>query len=149
MKKALIYILLATLATFTSCENKMPKNGDLDGLWQLMEISDNGKVENVKDSSIYCSFQLKLFMLGSEKDGPRAYFGYFTRTGNMIRFYNFTYRSNYTDQSNEDVLMTEKDIDVIKPWGFYSTDCTYELKVLTDSYLVLNKDKTTITYRKL
>lgn len=147
MKIRIYSILLFTLAMFTACD-KLPENGDLDGMWQLMEISEGGTVKNIKDSNIYCSFQLKLFMLGSKKDGSRAYFGYFEHKGNAIRFYNFTFRSNYSEESNEDKLMTEKDIDVIRPWGFYSTDCTFEVKELTSSRLVITKDKTTITYRK-
>lgn len=148
MKKVISSIFFAFLIVFTACD-KMPANGDLDGIWQLMEISDDKSVKDMKDSRMYCSFQLKLFMLGSEKLGPRAYFGYFEHTGSTIRFHHFTFRSDYTEDSNMDKLMTDADIDVISPWGFYSTDCTFDVKELNSSRLVLSKGKTTITYRKL
>jgi hypothetical protein len=148
MKKVIFSIFILSLTLLTACD-KLPANGDLDGLWQLMEIREGNSRKDMKDSRMYCSFQLKLFMLGSEKAGARAYFGYFERTGSTIRFHHFTFRSDYTEDSNMDKLMTDADIDVIKPWGFYSTDCTFEVKELSSSRLVLSKDNTTIIYRKL
>lgn len=147
--KTILYKITACLCLlFISCD-KMPENGDLDGLWQLMEISDNGNVRNTKADRLYCSFQLKLFMLGDPTE-PRHYFGYFANNGNTIRFHNFTYRSNYSqDNQSEDKLMNDdEDLQTIAPWGFYSTDCTYSIE-LSSKILILRHDNLTITYRKI
>ena len=148
MKTLLNISLLVLLLLLTSCD-KVPINGDLDGLWQLMSIQQGDDVRDTKADRLYCSFQLHLFMLG-EDSGPREYFGRFEHEGNTIRFYSFTYRSKYTEESNYDQLMTDDaDLAVIAPWGFYSTDCTFDVVTLNSSTLVLRSGNTTITYRKM
>lgn len=150
MKRLATSILLAALTLFSlSTCDKLPENGDLDGLWQLMEINSGGTITDTKSDRMYCSFQLHLFMLGSQQAGPRAYFGYFEHKGSTIRFHQFTFRSDYTEDSNEDRLMTDDDLNAILPWGFTSTDCTFTVKELTGKKLVISQGETTITYRKL
>ncbi len=150
MNRLAKHILLALVALFqfSACD-KLPANGDLDGLWQLMEIENAGTVTDMKSNRMYCSFQLHLFMLGSAKDGPRAYFGYFEHKNGTIRFHQFTFRSDYSGTPSEDKLMTDDDLSVIQPWGFTSTDCTFTVKKLTGSALVLDNGTETVTYRKL
>ncbi len=147
LARKILFFTITLLAT-TGCD-KLPANGDLDGLWQLMEIDTGGTVTDTKSDRLYCSFQLHLFMLGSQQAGPRAYFGYFEHKGSTIRFHRFTFRSDYTEDSNEDRLMTDDDLSVIQPWGFTSTDCTFTVKELTGKRLVISQGETTITYRKL
>jgi len=148
MRTTITAMLAAVMTLLCTCD-KMPANGDLDGMWQLMEINDGTTAKDMKGSRMYCSFQLKMFMLGSEKVGPRAYFGYFEHKEGKMRFHTFTFRSDYSDAASEDRLMTDSDLDTISPWGFYSTDCTFDVRELTSTRLVLVKDNTTITYRKL
>lgn len=149
MKKAKIFILSFLCIFFAACD-KLPENGDLDGLWQLMEISNAGINKDTKDQRLYCSFQLKLFMLGGNGEGSRAFFGRFERNDKTLRFYSFTFRSDYsaTNQST-DKLMTEEDLPVISPWGFYSTDCTFDVVKLDNDQLVLEHEGLVLRYRKI
>lgn len=143
-----IFLAIMAVLTFSACD-KLPANGDLDGLWQLMKIEADGITSDKKDSRMYCSFQLHLFMLGSQQDGPRAYFGYFEHQNGTIRFHHFTFRSDYSENSSEDKLMTDDDVSTISPWGFKSTDCTFKVTELNGKQLVISDGDTTITYRKL
>jgi len=147
-KHILTYILVAIVFMLTGCD-KLPINGDLDGLWQLMEIKQGDDIKEVKTDRLYCSFQLHMFMLGDDGH-PRGYFGNFEHEGNTMRFYNFTYRSDYTQESNYDKFMSyDKDKSVISPWGFYSTDCTFDVVKLNSSELILQHENLIIKYRKL
>lgn len=60
--KKIIYILILFVATLTitSCD-KWDCNGDLDGMWQLIEWRDNeNNVKATKDDMIFYSFQLQM-----------------------------------------------------------------------------------------
>lgn len=149
MKHRVCSIIIIFLTFLLSGCDKLPANGYLDGLWQITSIEQGGVKTEMKSKKLYCSFQLKLFMLGTWSF-PRQFFGYFERNGDTIRFYSFTYRSDYIIGGKGDELMTdEKDLDVIAPWGFYSTDCMYNISTLNSSELILEHGSTKITYRKL
>ena len=49
--------------------DKVPMNGNLDGMWQLMAIQYNttGSVSDVKISRLYYSFQLHLVELNNNE----------------------------------------------------------------------------------
>lgn len=145
--RALPLIILFLSVLLSGCD-KLPANGDLDGLWQLMSVQQGGKTVDKKAERLYCSFQLKLFMLGDDSH-PRNYFGYFEHSNGTLRFHTFTYRSDYVEGGKTDELMTdEKDIEVIAPWGFYSTDCVFSVVKLNSSELILEHGDTKIVYRK-
>src|SRR3712207_6070278 len=74
MKRIIPYIIITATLLFSACD-KVPENGLLDGLWQLMEIEDEGTRKDISQEHLYCSFQLKLFMLGDRVKNSRAYFG--------------------------------------------------------------------------
>lgn len=145
--KKILFILFAIQFLFGSCD-KWPENGDLDGMWQLMEFSHDGTKSDMKAERLFCSFQLKVFMLGSKTAGGRAYFGYFEHTDDMIRFHHFTFRSQYTEDANVDELMTDDDIDKIRPWGFYSIDSRYKIEELTGNSMILIHEQDTLKWRK-
>lgn len=131
--------------------DKWPTNGDIDGMWQVMEISREDKIEDVKDMKLYCSFQLRLFCLGDIQKTQRI-FGYTEYGSNTIRFHTFTYRSEYTEDNNVDVLLEDNnpnDLETIQKWGFNSTDCTFKIEELNSSRMVLSNNGTKITYRKI
>jgi hypothetical protein len=64
-----IYLLLSTVF---SCD-KLPMNGDLDGMWQLMSVEMDGEVSDVKSRKRYWSFQLHLVQF-SRGDNTNRYF---------------------------------------------------------------------------
>lgn len=143
-----IPIIAFLFAILLSGCDKLPANGDLDGMWQLMSIQQGNTIKEMKAERLYCSFQLKLFMLGDKKD-PRHYFGYFEHNDNTLHFHTFTFRSEYVEGGKIDELMKdEKDLAVIAPWGFYSTDCIYNVVKLNSSELILEHNDIKIVYRK-
>lgn len=146
-RRALPLIILLLSVLFSGCD-KLPENGDLDGLWQLMSIQNGGTTTDMKAKRMYCSFQLKLFMLGNDAY-PRHFFGYFEHKGSTMRFHHFTFRSDYVEGGKIDELMTdETGLKHIAPWGFYSTDCTFNVVKLNSSELILEHGDTKIVYRK-
>ncbi len=44
----------------------MPANGDLDGMWQIVEIEHDGQTRNAQAEQVYMSIQLRLFQLSAE-----------------------------------------------------------------------------------
>lgn len=150
MKTNKIYNIIAIIlmSLITSCD-KVPANGDLDGLWQLMEIKQGEQAVDKKGDRLYCSFQLSLFMLGHDGGKARQYFGRFERNGGTLRFYDFTYRAAYTDESNLDQIMTDEDLPYISPWGFFAIDCPFEIVTLNSQALVIKHGDTVISYRKM
>lgn len=148
MRKSILIIFALITTIFASCD-KVPINGALDGQWQIMEMEENGTTTSMKDKSLYCAFQLHVCMFGSKKEGVRKYFCKFEHTGNKMRFYTFTHRSAYTEEENIDKLITEEELGIILPWGFYSTDCTFDVIELNNSTMILSANGKKITYRKL
>lgn len=54
-------LLLFLLTALTGCEKKWDQNGDLDGMWQLLEWRDKaGTVKATKEDMIFYSFQLQM-----------------------------------------------------------------------------------------
>lgn len=151
MKLNKIYnaITIVLIAIVIAGCDKVPVNGDLDGLWQLMEIKQGEQTIDKKADRLYCSFQLSLFMLGRDGGKSRLYFGRFERDGGTLHFYDFTFRAAYTEESTLDRLMTDEDIPTIAPWGFYAIDCPFEIVTLNSQALVIKHGDTVITYRKM
>lgn len=146
MKNYIIATFLIFTIFLSGCD-KWPTNGNLDGMWQLVEIhTDKGK-NDVRSEKRYCSFQLRLFCLGDNLITQRI-FGYFEHNGNTIRFHTFTFRSAYTEDNNIDKLLTDDDIATIKPWGFNSTDCVLDIVELSNNTMILATNDTILTYRK-
>ena len=66
MKKHIAYIISAAVILFSavSCD-KLPENGKLDGMWQIMSVnyahgSEYDSLVDIKSQKVYLSFQLKL-----------------------------------------------------------------------------------------
>lgn len=148
MKIKVLLLCILSCILYSSCD-KVPINGALDGQWQLMERVENNDTTNLKDQHLYCAFQLKLCMFGSKSVGVRNYFCYFEHNGNQMRFHTFTHRSSYTEDDNIDILITDKEKEIIHPWGFYSTDCTFMVEELNNKRMTLSANGIKLTYRKL
>lgn len=144
MKKYIIPILLA-LFTFLSCD-KMPANGDLDGMWKIMEIEHDGTVRNTEDEHLYMSIQLGLFELYTPP--MHSVFGYFDHKDNTIRFYQFSHNSSNESESDDNYPYSESEISWLSQWGHYSLDETFNIEKLTRNELILKSDSTRIKYIK-
>ena len=143
--KKLIYILIMC-TTLIACD-KMPANGDLDGMWQLVEITHDGTIRNVQQDQIYMSIQLKLFMLG-RKENSREYYGYFEHKDGYIHFWQFSYASTNESESDNNFPIQEANKSLIERWGYYSLDEKFKVIQLTSNKLILENDNARIKYIK-
>jgi len=143
--KFLLYILIMCTALF-SCD-KMPANGDLDGMWQIMEIEEGGKTTDMKLEQVYMSIQLKLFQLGDKLNG-RRYYGYFERTGDTMHFWQFSYASLNESAADDNTPIKEENVSLIHPYGFRTIDERFTIEKLTKDLLILRNDSVRIRYIK-
>ena len=134
-------------ALCASCENKWPRNGDLDGQWQLLSIEHDGTTIDVKPYGRYLSFQLDLFQLSTNNDRQR-YYGYFDHTGGQITFRQFSDMAENDLATQDNLPLTEADLDRLHPWGHYRLNETFRVERLNAQEMQLRSDSARITYRK-
>lgn len=133
MKKLFIISIVLLLA---ACD-KVPMNGNLDGMWQLMAIQDNvtSNVSEVKDSRLYYSFQLHLVQLNNGE----AY-AHFSHRNDSIVMYDWC-KGNL----NNDKIT---DVTVLNKYGLYELRDSFRVEVLTHDKMQLFSRKATLSFRK-
>lgn len=133
------FLLLLTLIlglTLTSCD-KRDINGDLDGMWQIMEVQhtlDDGTETSMVPDHKYLCFQFHVCQL-------RSQFGQVEPTANLI------YTGDTVTIDFPEALFGDR-LPRINLWGIYSFKTTYEVVTLTKSTLVLQSADTRLTCRK-
>lgn len=134
--KKLYLIILSILFIVTACD-KVPMNGNLDGMWQLMAIQNNGtsNVSDVKGSRLYYSFQLHLVQLNSGD----AY-AHFSHLNDSIVMYDWC-KGNL----NNDKIT---DPTVLNKFGLYELRDSFRVEVLTHDKMQLRSRKATLNFRK-
>ena len=153
MKKIypLIVCALLLLPLCGSCD-KVPMNGDLDGMWQLMSIEKGGQVTNVKSTKHYMSFQLHLVQFdGTNKNGDfqaRLYYAHFKHTGDSLFIYDLAHHSENATEADNNVWFTEQDLPLVEAWGMYSLDNRFRVVRLNSDAMVLRRNDLVLTYRK-
>lgn len=149
LRPALCRSLLLTvlLALLTACENKWPRNGYLDGQWQLLSIEHDGIVTDVKDQQLYLSFQLELFQLNPLGNLYR-YYGYFDRTGDHIIFRQFSEIAERDIKTDDNLPVKPEDQHLLRQWGYYTPYETFFIESLDANNMVLRSDSARIVYRK-
>ncbi|MDE7378130.1 MAG: lipocalin-like domain-containing protein [Paraprevotella sp.] len=159
--------LLSTLAIFilivTNACDKLPKNGDLEGNWQLAEMtsadSDNQPItEDVKHKKIFWVFQQDLlciryynkayFPFDANKEvheQPQDYSEFFGR---------FNHQSNTLDIPQlyvHDTRSTDKPLNtnsrLLKESGIIGNRETFRIEVLNKEQLILSSDKVRLVFR--
>ncbi|NLI35949.1 MAG: lipocalin family protein [Bacteroidales bacterium] len=133
MKKLFIISIVLIL---TACD-KVPINGNLDGMWQLMAIQDNvtSNVSNVKDSRLYYSFQLHLVQLNNGE----AY-AHFSHRNDSIVMYDWCDGS----PTNNKII----DTTVLNKFGLYDLRDSFKVELLTHEKMQLRSRKVTLSFRK-
>mgnify|MGYP004450700709 FL=1 len=148
MKKYLLIILACLLV---GCE-KAPKNGYLDGMWQLTcieEFAADGTGASTfhyrKDR--FWNFQLSLMQLGG-----RLYFSHFKRDGGSLTIERLARQSKNEKATDNDDWLTEKDttdIAAIREYGFFSLPpTTFAVEQIDDDAMVLRSGEARLTFRK-
>ena len=133
----MLYVCLLLLAL--SCE-KIYINGDLDGMWRLQCVEDEGSV--IYPDTIFYTFQRHLVMMGiySETEHPQNfYMGCFTYNGDSIIMNNF-YR--YPGMDGICVL------DELKNLHIYDTIVGFKVDHLDSEMLVLSASNRKLSFRK-
>ena len=154
MKKYLFPIFLATLACFAACE-KNPTNGDLDGQWQLMEIStkdaasdtDYTQVLSKKDEGIYWNFQLDLLMIRTMAEDLNGYTP-FTAARFVHPGKKFDITSTYIHFRESDSLLTDPSTRILEPIGITGNAEKFDVEQLNHKRMVLTTPVKRLTFRK-
>lgn len=143
--KQILYILIGA-AMLLACD-KLPANGDLDGMWQIIEIQRGDSIADMRQHQVYMSIQLRLFQMDDVKVGLR-YVGYFERKGNTMHFWKTSYPSAYENDKDDNREVAPEDYHYLHSFGFDSSEAFFNISHLTKDVLVLYNDSTKITYRK-
>lgn len=153
MKKIFLVAFVAVLA-MTACE-KTPVNGALDGMWQLMEVSEKSatsesgwaEAKSTKGEGIYWNFQLDLLVIHSQHQPLNGY-----TFDTAARFRHEGGRLDVTEMyvhyDNRDSLITDPATTVFEPLYIRSNRASYTVEKLTDKQLILCSDFNRLVFRK-
>lgn len=150
MRKFTILTIIAMSLLTYSCD-KHPKNGKLDGMWQIMTVNFNrggayDSLVNIKDQRAYLSFQLDLAQIVCNKlklPETNTVISRFKHEGGALTFYDFYYHYR-----TKDSLFTGPDTLVLTSIGFIGKEQTFHVMKLTDEAMELQSSYSHITLRK-
>ncbi|MCR5820046.1 MAG: lipocalin-like domain-containing protein [Bacteroidaceae bacterium] len=130
-----------------SCD-KVPANGALDGLWQLMSIETPGGIRDAKDSHAYLSIQLHLAELDCNLI---RYYAHFSHEGDSLFLYDFVHQSKHRSSADDNAWVTPEEMSagILDDWGIHTVDARFRVNSLNGSSLILQASDTTLTFRKL
>lgn len=148
MKKFIYIIILCVAALSTSCD-KWPENGDLDGQWQLTELTPAGEdTQNVRSQGIYWNVQLNLLVIHTTREplNGRTFNTsvLFERKGSVLRL-----TALYIHDFSSDELVTDPDTTAFEWTGIYGNQAEFHIERLDDHRMVLVSDRATLRFRKL
>lgn len=147
IQKLLILIAVALSGLLNTACDKVPMNGDLDGMWQLMDIEYTDGTHQTPDKQRYMCIQLHLIQLTVYSNVHQGIYSHFTHNGDELRLYDFYDLRHWknTETTNE-VL---EDASQLEPWGISGLDVTYHIVKLNGSALILKDPSgTLLTFRK-
>lgn len=137
MKKSAILFILATILSLSSCD-KLPMNGKLDGMWQLIQIdTKEGSNHDVKEQRLYYSVQLKLITLRG-MSGSKYILGRFEHSDNTLSLFDFR-----TGGDEKPCVLSD-----LEPYGLYSLEPKFEVVKLTGKEMILKSEESTLYFRK-
>lgn len=150
MRKYIGYTILSILTVLLMSCDKMPMNGDLDGMWQLVSEQLDGESGQTdrKPDRIYISFQLHTAQFdGHGKVG--AYYSTFCHKGDTLRFQNICAKSMNETKEDDNRPLTEEEIKAsMRDWGFVSLNPAFKVEMLNSKHMVLRSDFSTLRFRK-
>lgn len=135
--KRFLFITAALLLLF-SCD-KVYINGDLDGMWRLVEVS--GPDSTVYPHQIFYSYQRHLAQLGKHYDEgfPKRFLGNLYYDGNVLSmsgFYNFPYESKAAT------------LEMLEEFYIYNDSAVFSILKLDQEILIMKNEERTYTLRK-
>jgi len=154
--KIISFCIVSVLA-ISSCD-KLPDNGKLDGMWQLVSIEKNGKVEDVKANAKYWSVRLRLFQYSSNRSmDNNLYYSHFSKEGSTLVLRDFCSQAAYEKEGDDNEWLSIEESSVLNDWGLYFTPdvnntkkvtSTFHIAELTNSSMILTTDSTKLSFRK-
>ncbi len=141
IRLSLYVVLILGAVLLVSCENKRDENGELGGMWQLLEWRNaQNKIVTDNRSRIFYSIQLKLIRLRNHNDADGNYFQcYFRHTPDSLIIY------HPTSYSAKDSLVSISDL---ARYGV-PADGSFRIQVLNSERMVLSSaDTLTLVFRK-
>lgn len=154
MKPLLLLSIFATLSLSfitTSCQ-KDDDNGDLYGMWQLMEKStqkndSNSITEEQKAKQIYWSFQLKLMNIRATNytNGvlEQGILAHFKQKGDSLFIENIYQNTRYND-----TILSDSKILMLEPAGIINRRTSFKIDHLSAKKLVLSSTYCKLIFRK-
>ncbi len=152
MKRNILFSLIVVLV-LSACD-KLPKNGDLDGMWQLMTIEKTGmSPENVKSKKLYYSFQLDLvqFNDANTQSDRTAYYAYFNHKGDSLSLNTLCKPCTNESEDDDNVPFTQEEIEVqqvMASWGIYTLNPRFKVMKLDSDAMILQSEEVRLTFRK-
>ena len=150
------YIFTLALAILVGCD-KLPENGDLDGMWHLQEVTDLRSNElanqDVKAKQFYWSFQLDLLQIYSVKEvlyrneltGEFTHRAYcrFRKTGTQLEV-----NKIYVHFDTRDSLLTDSSTTLMERYGILGNADVFHIEHLGSKQMILVSDARRLVFRK-
>lgn len=154
--KRYLSCLLLSLICLTACD-KLPENGDLDGMWQLVELSEAapdgsgyGDARNMKSERIYWCVQLKLLSI-LRRDGTQNPTNGETEE-TLCRFNHaggtFSITEMYYHYRNHDELITDEHFEGLAFTGIHGNKADFRVERLNGKEMILCSDDSRLVFRK-
>lgn len=148
MKVSLLCIItiILLLTSISSCD-KMPMNGDLDGMWQLMSEETADSTTDLKSTRHYISFQLHTAQF-STLSNSRCFYSRFIHEGSTLQFVSICTNSTNATSEDDNIPISSDSIQQLHPWGIYEIDPTFSIVTLNASTLILESPHSRLRFRK-
>ncbi len=142
MKQILYFIVLLLFTSGIASCNKRDCNGDLDGMWQLVEWKDpDGAVVATKEDMIFYSVQLQMMNFKKLTPAELNYNSSFRKTDDGIQVYD---PIRYIGGGHDQIM----DMSVLNPVGV-PADGIMKIEGLTSQDLILSSQaKGVLKFRK-
>lgn len=121
------------MLTSTGCQ-KSPINGDLDGQWQVMEVSPE-PAETILTVRLYMCFSLHTVQLTYYGAGP-------WQSGNILLFKDKTLSLDFP------YATSEESETILRQYGINRNPVTFSIERLDSKKLILRDGETVVTLRK-
>ncbi|MGM9713972.1 MAG: lipocalin-like domain-containing protein [Prevotella sp.] len=147
-------LFLIFLLSVVGCD-KVPDNGRLDGMWQLMAVERDGVVTDTKAQKRYWSIRYNLLQLNGV--GVQDHYAHFEREGDMLRLFDFCYFSNNATEADDNEWIPYEEREVLLQWGLEPVrddsrpgriTQTFRINVLDASSMVLSSADYTLRFRR-
>lgn len=154
--KQIIGILMLLMVGVYSCD-KLPKNGELDGMWHLQQVTTLAATpqqeEDVTATGIYWNINLDLLQIYSKKrvmyhdeaSGKDVYLAYcrFEHTGTALDI-----SKVYLSYDVKDSLLTDPATTIMEPYGIVGCSETFFIEHLGSKHMILVSDDKRLVFRK-